>query len=188
LTTFGFPTHPTDSYRYFVGQGRDQLISRALPEGPIPDQVVSDFSAAVTAEYTKHWADNTIPYPGISELLARLEKLSLHKAVLSNKPHRFTQVMVDQLLSFCSFDIVQGVTPSIPPKPDPAAAMEIAQRLRISPADFLYIGDTNTDMRTANASGMFAAGALWGFRTADELLQSGAKTLLREPADVLQLL
>jgi phosphoglycolate phosphatase len=159
-----------------------------LPKDHLDQQTISNCAAAVTEEYEKRWAENTRPYPGIPELLGQLEKSRLHKAVLSNKPHPFTQVMVDELLSFCSFDIVRGMTPSIPPKPDPAAALEIARRLRIPPADFLYIGDTNTDMQTANGAGMFAAGALWGFRTADELLQNGAKVLLREPADVLQLL
>jgi phosphoglycolate phosphatase len=188
LATFGFPTHPTDSYRYFVGDGRHSLISRVLPKDGLDDRIASDFAAAVTAEYAKRWAENTNPYPGIPELLGQLEKLPLHKAVLSNKPHRFTKVMVDELLSFCSFDIVRGMTPSLPPKPDPAAAVQIARKLHVHPGSILYLGDTNTDMQTANGAGMFAAGALWGFRTADELLQSGAKVLLEKPLDVLTLL
>ena len=121
-------------------------------------------------------------------MLAALEESALPMAVLSNKPHEFTCITVDKLLSGFSFDIVQGMTPSIPPKPEPTTALQIARRLQIPPADFLYLGDTNTDMQTANGAGMFAAGALWGFRTANELRQSGAKTLLHEPSDILRLL
>ncbi|MHC4153525.1 MAG: HAD family hydrolase [Planctomycetota bacterium] len=188
LTAFGFPTHPTDDYRYLVGDGRDCLINRVLPKSGLDDRIVSDFSTVVTAEYAKRWAENTKPYPGVPEMLAALEESALRKAVLSNKPHEFTRITVEKLLSGFSFDMVQGMTPSVPRKPDPAAALQIARQLQVSPSNILYLGDTNTDMQTANGAGMFAAGALWGFRTADELLGSGAKVLLEKPLDVLSLL
>jgi phosphoglycolate phosphatase len=76
----------------------------------------------------------------------------------------------------------------LPKKPDPAGALQIAQRLGLDPAAFIYLGDTNTDMQTAVAAGMTPVGALWGFRTAQELLAAGAKALLAKPADLLRLL
>ena len=68
------------------------------------------------------------------------------------------------------------------------AALEIADKLQIPPAEFLYLGDTNTDMQTASAAGMYAVGATWGFRPAQELLDSGAKTLIDHPGELLSLL
>jgi phosphoglycolate phosphatase len=53
------------------------------------------------------------------------------------------------------------------------------------PQDFLFIGDTSIDMRTAVAAGMFPVGVLWGFRPADELLAAGAKLLLKEAGDLI---
>ena len=72
--------------------------------------------------------------------------------------------------------------------PDTTAALQIAQQFQISPGDFLYLGDTDTDMQTANSSCMYAVGVLWGFRTAEELLSNGARTLAETPSDVLKLL
>ena len=43
-------------------------------------------------------------------------------------------------------------------------------------------------MQTANNANMYAVGATWGFRTAEELLQHGAKTLVDHPMDLLKLL
>ena len=43
-------------------------------------------------------------------------------------------------------------------------------------------------MLTANAAGMYALGALWGFRGAEELISSGAKELMHTPLEVLRLL
>ena len=86
-----------------------------------------------------------------------------------------------------SFKIVRGVCSSVAKKPDPTAALQIARELQIQPQHFLYLGDTNTDMQTANSAGMYAVGALWGFRTAEELKENGAKELVEKPSDVLNL-
>lgn len=188
LTRLGFPTHPTDCYRYFVGEGTEQLIKAALPDNHLDERTVSDCLTAMQDEYGKRWAENTKPYPGIGELLSAVEKLSLPMAVLSNKPDGFTQLTVAKLLPDFSFEIVRGARPSVPRKPDPTAALQIAEELSIEPQQFLYLGDTNTDMQTANLAGMYAVGVLWGFRTAHELASAGAKVLAQKPLDVLNLL
>ena len=89
------------------------------------------------------------------------------------------------MLADWKFEMVVGVRDGVPRKPDPAAAISIAESLGIVPDEFLYLGDTNTDMKTAFAAGMFPAGALWGFRTAGELIEAGARILVRHPADLL---
>jgi len=188
LTRLGFPTHPNDCYRYFVGEGTEQLIRAALPGDHLDEQTVADCLAAIRDEYSKRWAENTKPYPGIPELLSAMEKLSLPMTVLSNKPDEFTQLIIEKLLPHWSFEIVRGAKPSVPKKPDPTAALQIAAELSIEPQQFLYLGDTNTDMQTANLAGMYAVGVLWGFRTAHELVSAGAKVLAQKPLDVLGLL
>lgn len=188
LAQFGFPSHPIDSYRCFIGNGMDCLIRRVLPKDSHDNQTISKCLAAVKEQYSNRWAENTKPYPDIPELLSALEELGLPMAVLSNKPDDFTQITVEKLLPDCSFQIVRGLMPSVPPKPDPAAALQIAEQLKIPPSKFLYLGDTNTDMQTANSAGMYPVGALWGFRDAEELLTSGAKALVEKPQDVLNML
>ena len=54
--------------------------------------------------------------------------------------------------------------------------------------EFLSLGDTDTDMRTAVSAGMYSCGALWGLRDEEELRSSGAKALLHHPAELLSLL
>jgi phosphoglycolate phosphatase len=86
------------------------------------------------------------------------------------------------------FAVVRGQLPNVPLKPDPTAALHIAQELGVPPAQWLYLGDTNTDMRTARAAGMHAVGVLWGFRDREELAASGAEHIVASPEDVLALL
>ena len=188
LGRLGFPTHPTDSFRYFVGDGSEQLIKAVLPAEHLDERTATDCLAAMRDEYSKRWAENTKPYPGIPELLSAVEKLALPMTILSNKSDEFTQLTVAKLLPSFSFEIVRGARDLVPRKPDPTAALQIADQLSIEPQQFLYLGDTNTDMQTANLAGMYAMGALWGFRTAHELVSAGAKTLAHKPLDVLNLL
>src|SRR5437016_5440065 len=81
-----------------------------------------------------------------------------------------------------------GQRPHVPRKPDPAGALMIAKQLNIPPHEFLYVGDTATDMQTATAAGMYPIGVLWGFRPREELEQSGARLLMNRPTEILPLL
>jgi len=187
LRQLGFPTHPIESFRRFVGDGAGCLAMRALPEDHQDEETVEKCRDIIAAEYAKCWADNTRPYPGIAELLAELHERNIPMAVLSNKPHDATSTVVEGYFPDHHFQIVRGALPSVPRKPDPAGAIQIAEELDILPRQFVYLGDTDTDMRTAVAAGMFPAGVLWGFRTAEELTANGAKTLLKTPPEALNL-
>ncbi|MHC4323130.1 MAG: HAD family hydrolase [Planctomycetota bacterium] len=187
LKALGFPAHPIESYRRFVGDGAGCLARRALPEDHQDDETVERCREIIAAEYAKCWADNTKLYPGVTEMLAELHKRGIPMAVLSNKPHDATRTVVEGYFPGHHFKIVRGAVPSVPRKPDPAGALQIAEELDILPGRFVYLGDTDTDMRTASAAGMFAAGALWGFRDAEELIATGAEALVKTPPEVVNL-
>jgi len=187
LGRLGFSPHPIDSYRYFVGEGRDVLAERALPPASRSQENVASVATGITEEYRRRWADKTTPYPQIPSMLDKLQELELQMAVLSNKPQDFVELAVDRFLGRWSFDAVLGHNTEIPLKPDPAGALHIARLLAIEPARFVYVGDTNVDMFTANSAGMFAVGAMWGFRSADELQRSGAKVIIDKPTDLLDI-
>ena len=109
-------------------------------------------------------------------------------AVLSNKPDVFTKRMVAHYFPANPFAAVAGHQAGTALKPDPAGALAIARQLAIPAAEWLYLGDTNTDMQTARAAGMRAVGVLWGFRERAELVGSGAMEIVAAPAEVLGLL
>jgi phosphoglycolate phosphatase len=188
LEAHGMKPFPVDDYRYFVGKGLGELIRRVLPEEKVNDQFADEFLVEMRKEYAKRWAENTRPYPGIPDLLDELQKMGLAMAVLSNKADEFTQIIVKTLLSKWQFEVIRGLKDDLPPKPDPASALWIADQMKIQPADFIYIGDTGIDMQAANAAGMYAVGGLWGFRTAEELKENGAKVLIENPLQMLELL
>ena len=188
LSSLGHSTHHVDAYRHFIGDGARKLAERALGKDGSSEEVVDRCIAAMRQEYGKRWARKTRPYEGIDALLEALEGRGVKAAVLSNKPDDFTKAMVDKFFSRHRFAAVAGAKDSVPRKPDPAGALAICQETRLVPGECLYVGDTNTDMKTACAAGMYAVGALWGFREADELLASGANVLVQHPREILKLL
>ena len=181
-------TFPVDEYRYFVGKGSRQLVQCVLPNENIDEEMAEEIFSAMRDEYSRRWAKNTNPYPGIPELLDELQIIKLPMAVLSNKSDEFTQIMVKSLLPRWKFEIIRGLTKKAFPKPNPTSALQIADELHVAPNEVLYIGDTDVDMQTANAASMYPVGALWGFRTAEELKSNGAKILVETPMQVLELL
>jgi phosphoglycolate phosphatase len=188
LRRLGYPEHAVAEYRYFVGDGVETLARRVLPEDRRDTDTVLSCSSAMREEYAKRWAEKSRPYDGVPDLLNALVECGMIMTVLSNKPHEFTEKVVATLLSGWRFDRVIGARPGVPKKPDPTAALEMAASLGIAPERFIYLGDTNTDMKTAVAAGMYPVGALWGFRTAEELTASGARLLIRRPMDALKAL
>ena len=188
LRRFSFPEHELEAYRYFVGSGMEELAKRALPEDHRDTDTVARMVATMTEEYQQHCFDTTYVYPGVTELLDALTTKGIKIAILSNKGAEFTKLTVSRLLSRWSFAAVVGASADLPKKPDPTGARQVAQKLELNPAEFLYVGDSDIDMKTATGAGMYPVGALWGFRTAEELTANGAKTLIKRPKELLKLL
>ena len=188
LKKMGFPTHPVDKYRYFVGDGSKMCVTRALPAETRDEMTIDRCLQAFRADYAQKWNIYTKPYKNIPEMLTAISKLGLKMAILSNKPHDDTKRCVKKYLSSWKFKIIFGQKNPFPIKPDPFSALSIASQFEFQPEEILFLGDTATDMKTAIAAGMFPVGALWGFRTLEELKKSGAKTTIEEPEELLHVL
>jgi phosphoglycolate phosphatase len=188
LARLGYPTHEIETYKSLIGNGRDVLASLALPNNERTSIAVQKLVDLINEDYLRHWADNTSPYPGISEMLDSMVAKRLKLAILSNKPDEFTQRIVGKMLSKWKFEVVSGASADMPVKPDPKAALQIARKLGVLPGEILYVGDSDVDMKMASAAKMFAVGVLWGFRTGEELRANGASTLVSEPSEILGLL
>jgi phosphoglycolate phosphatase len=184
----GFPQHPVSAYKIFVGEGLRRFIERALPPDALDEETILRMMDEMREEYGRRFADKTRPYDGVGDMLDRLAELGVRASVYSNKPEVYTKKLVEKLLPRRDFEIVMGARDGMPRKPDPAGAVEIASRMGLGPSEFLYLGDTSIDMHTALAAGMFAVGALWGFRDEAELREAGAQEIVKTPLDVIPLL
>ncbi len=191
----GYPLHSLERYRYMVGEGLKELVRRAMPgewhrEFPVGNRLETALEELVKeyrAVYEEKWPLQSPPYSGVPEMLEALDRLQIKRAILSNKLDDFAKRMTWTLLPNGDFDMVLGVRPGVPAKPDPAAALEIAGSMNLAPETMVFMGDSGVDMQTGVKAGMYPVGVLWGFRDADELLANGAKQLIRHPLDLVSL-
>lgn len=188
LENHGFPIHDKEKYKYFIGNGMEKLVRRALAETDADEDMIRICLSEFIDEYDRRREELTRPYDGVNELLDKLSSLGINMSILSNKPDDFVKVLVKKYFPLQSFDFVFGARTNVPKKPDPTAALEIIKLSEIPAEEYLYLGDTGVDMKTASAAGMYAVGVTWGFRKADELLSNGAKVLIDSPMELIKLL
>jgi phosphoglycolate phosphatase len=188
LNDQGFPAHPPQAYRQFIGEGVLTLFQRALPAGVDGADLIARCVEGFRVAYGRGWNVVTQPYAGIPELLDALTSRALGLAVLSNKPDAFTRHCVDEYLGRWPFQVVLGAREGVPRKPDPTAAREVASRLGIPAESIVYLGDSAIDMTTARAAGMLPVGAAWGFRSVEELWSSGAAEIISHPLELIEIL
>lgn len=184
LRLHSLPEWPVEKYRCLVGNGAKVLSERCVRDR---QELAPDVRQTYQAYYQQHNLVETKAYEGVPEMLAALCAQGMTLAVLSNKPNADTKTVVRHFFPEIPFAVVRGQVEGVPVKPDPAGALAVARELGIQPGDFLYLGDTSVDMQCALAAGMHPVGALWGFRTAEELRESGAEYLLETPAELLTL-
>lgn len=188
LETMGFPPHSTETYKYFIGEGREKLAELALPTERRNQDIIDTLVNLIDQFYSLYWDAHTQPFKGIPELLNELTARQIKMAVLSNKSDHFTKLMVERLLSNWQFEVVLGTLPSTPKKPDPSGATQISEKINIKPGNIVFLGDSGIDMKTAVAAGMYPVGASWGFRTREEMIKDGAKLLIERPNDLIDFL
>lgn len=188
LISCGFGSHDLQAYKYFIGNGIKNLVREALPNESREEKLVSMCFDSMMEEYRGRCTVKTRPYDGVSELLEELSTQNIRLAVFSNKVDELTKKVVSTFFPTTNFEVVIGARPDRPRKPSPEGAFLISERLRISPSELLYLGDTGVDMQTATHAKMYAVGALWGYRTAEELISNGAKSLINHPLDLLNTL
>ncbi|MGA0369178.1 MAG: HAD family hydrolase [Kiritimatiellia bacterium] len=188
LTRRGFPEHPVEAYRFFVGDGMEMLARRCLPaETDISCSLIEDLVREMKETYATQWRNHPDPYPGIREMLRGLTRAGLRLGVFSNKPESFTREMVFHVFGEEIFETVRGAREGVPVKPAPDGARAILAAWGLKPEQVLYVGDTNTDMATGKNTGMFTVGVTWGFRDRQELEAGGADGVVDHPDEILRM-
>lgn len=185
LRQFGMPERSLEEVRMFVGNGIRKLVERAVPAGTSEEKIAQVFD--VFLEYYEiHSADNTSPYPGILELVEKLKKSGIKTAVSTNKADIPAQELGREYFNGI-FDLIVGQQDGLKVKPAPDSVNKILSILDIQKKDAIYIGDSDVDVQTAKNSGLDFIGVSWGFRGREFLEKNGAKNIVDNANEILDL-
>ena len=178
---FGLPVIETEKIRTFVGNGARNLIDRALRYNGSELDVEGVLSVYIE-KYNSDALYLVTPYDGIRELLSKLHENGVTLAVLSNKPHSSTSIMIDEIFGKDLFSVVRGPYNNEKVKPEPAVANEIAKGFEKE--NCFFIGDSDVDIKTGRNALMHTVGVTWGFRDWDVLQNAGAEKIVSKAADI----
>lgn len=184
LEDFGQPVRTVEEVRAFVGNGVRKLMQRAVPEGTDEDLGERIYERFLEV-YDREKNHYTKPYEGILELIALLKARGIACAVLSNKNDDAVVALCEAHFPNC-FEFTQGMRPGVAPKPAPDALFALCTRMGINPEDAVYIGDSEVDVKTAQAAGMRLVAVTWGFRSREMLAKAGAKEMIDAPRELIE--
>lgn len=184
LAHYNFPLCTLDEVRQFVGNGARILMRRSLPADK--ENFIDEALKFYNDCYARNCLNKITPYAGIMELLTTLEAKKIPLGICTNKQHFAAVKIAEKTLAPIKFGYVSGDEPGKPRKPDPTRALAAAKLFNVAPNDVAYFGDTAVDMQTAINAGFLAIGVTWGFRSREELVESGAQIIIDHPLEILQ--
>jgi phosphoglycolate phosphatase len=182
LKLLGLPQRNLTELRYMVGEGFPRLCERAI--GETAPELVPRLIELARVHYRTRLVEESHPYAGIRELIDSLAETDIPLCVLSNKPHPLTERIVKILWPEQPFRLVFGHGTRFERKPDPGRLLQICTDLGVALQQTWMVGDTPTDILTAQAAGTIGIGVTWGFRTSDELVASGAQYIVEHPSEL----
>ena len=169
----GMPTLREDVVATFVGKGVDNLVRRALA-GSLHDADPGPalFEQARESFY-RHYhlvnGDKAAVFEGVIEGLKAMRAQGLKLAVVTNKPTEFTLPLLQRtgLAGFFQ-EVVCGDT-CVRRKPDPDQMLYACERLGVSPAQAVAIGDSINDALAGRAAGMHVLAVPYGYNEGQDV-------------------
>ena len=184
----GLPPLPQEIIRPYASHGTVGLFDIGFGLTP-QDESFAPMREEYLALYTANLCLHTTLFPGMAELLDELEGKGIAWGVVTNKPARFTNPLLELLgLSKRAASIISGDT-CAHPKPHPEPLLRAAREIGVAPQSCLYVGDAERDIEAARAAGMSALIADYGYLSAEDRPETwGADGRIDTPLGILAFL
>lgn len=187
LDFFNYPNKTYDEVRMAVGRGSRNLIKDVFPKNTNEETIDKALKKYIEI-YNQNYNKKTKPYDGILDLLEELNKKNILLGVNSNKPDNLTKALIKKHFPNIKFIEVYGAVNGVPHKPDPTLANNIISKMELKKDEVLYVGDSETDIKTAKNTEVKSIGCLWGFRDFETLKNAKADYIISNPKEILNYL
>lgn len=182
----GLPLTPYELLRPMASAGARGLIGVAFGIQP-SDAEFETMRTEFLANYEAQIADQTVLFEDVVELLTKIESNNQHWGIVTNKPLRYTDVLLPLIgLAHAACSISGDTTPHAKPHPEPL--FEAARRLQLPPEQCWYVGDDLRDIQAGKAAGMATIAAGWGYCGMSEPTNWDADFIAGSPREIIELL
>ena len=143
----------------YLGDGALPLTERSLRGSTIgPKEAVSIFLDF----YEKDICVKTDFYPGMKEFILELNDRNITAGILTNKPQKPTDKLIDALQIRHMFKFIYG--PDVfGKKPDPNGLIQCLKEINVKSDEAIMVGDHHTDLYAANNAGVENIFVHYGF-------------------------
>ena len=188
LARNGLPAVPMEQIRPVASHGANYLIKLGTGiEKGHPDH--PRWREEYLAEYEHGFCDETVLFEGINPMLEQLARRNIAWGIITNKPHRFTSLLVPELGFIAPPAVVVSGDTCAEPKPSALPMHHACKQIGIAPERCLYVGDAERDMVAGKNAGMATALANWGYiAESDPVHEWPADARLDKPGQILDLL
>lgn len=187
LKRFGYAPFPQDDYRTLAGGGARKLWANLQRAAGFPPEKTDDMRNDWLATYSRNFLYLTEPYAGIAEMLQALKQGGVYTAIVTNKDKRIADQLCGALFGEAGrlLDVCVSDHPGMVLKPAPDELLHLMAQQGAAPAECVYCGDHDIDMRTGRNAGVHTVGVTWGFHTRQTLLDAGADFVADTPEDIV---
>ncbi len=184
----GLDRVPDQQVRDVVSGGARAMVLSAFDVDPLSDEF-EILRLEFLERYQRHCAVESKLYEGMAELLSEIEQADLIWGVVTNKPVRFAEPIMQQLglasrsaVLVCPDHVSQS-------KPDPEPMLLACSQLDLDPATVLFVGDDLRDIESGRAAGSRTAAVRYGYIHPDDDPDSwGADVVVNHPLELRQFL
>ncbi|OED29562.1 HAD family hydrolase [Methanosphaera sp. WGK6] len=182
-----FPQLTYTEYEQAVGGDINQIMDKILKNNSTPENIKK--LRNTYEKLTKTIPDEASkPYPGIQELLEKIQEKNIKIAINSNRHTENIQNYTKKHLKDINFTDIKGYNPKTPSKPDPTDLLNIIEKHKIKKEDAIYIGDTQTDIKTAKNAGIDCVIVTWGQGTSNDYKNKYIIKAIDKPSQLLELI
>ena len=186
LIAHGHQPRTLEEVRSFIGNGVGKLVERALPIHSSEEEIKQCLTT-FTEHYAKNMQNKTRPYDGIMELLLDLDRYNYKIAIVSNKFDTAVKELAKEYFGDL-INVAIGESETVERKPAPDSVFAAIKELGSAIKKTIFVGDSDTDVKTAKNAGIPCIGVTWGFRTREVLRNEGADYLIDTPKELLTLI
>jgi phosphoglycolate phosphatase len=164
MERLGAPPPSAAEVRGMVGHGLESLLEKAV--GP---ERAAEGVRLFRERYPEVAVEKSRLLPGVADVVAALADRGHLQAVASNKPSKFSRLILEAKGIAGRFRAIAGPDAETPAKPDPAMLRDLMAAMAVRPEETVVVGDMEVDFEFARAAGCRIVLIPGGSRTREEL-------------------
>ncbi len=183
-------TFTTDTIHYWVGNGAEMLVKRALSgqreiDENLDSTLVTQALKIFLDFYGKNLSIKTVTYPNVLKTLQQLKEYGYRLAIVTNKPVDFVKPILKALSLEELFELYLGGNSLQERKPHPMPLLHVCETFNVTVEECVMVGDSKNDILSAHACNMQSIGVSYGYNYGESINIYNPNVVFDDFADIL---